>query len=157
VWRSRADDIDLVEGQDDPALALGQPGGDLAVALARRLVQIDQPQHHVGVVERLQRGLHHVLIQFVARVADEAGGVDEDDLIAGFGDEAQLAGAGGLRAMGDGGDLLAHEGVDQGALADIGAAGQGDKTRFMVGRGFVQLLVVVHKKRETTDYTDFTD
>ena len=119
----RADDRDL-----DPRRF--QQAGDEAIAGTDALLTVDDQQGHVGLGQlAFDPGLH----PFGQRVAGalHAGQVDQDQLAFGLevgGDAADRA-AGRLRAHRDDRDVAADEGVDQGRLADVGAAGEADETR----------------------------
>ena len=65
--------------------------------------------------------------QSVILGAVQAGGVEEGDLRPGPVAHPQDAGAGGLRARGDDGDVLAQDAVEQRRLADVGPADDGHR------------------------------
>src|SRR3546814_5198731 len=56
----------------------------------------------------------------------DTGRVDQQQLAFGEGGDAQQPVARGLRTVGDDADLGPDQGVDQGGLADVGAADDGD-------------------------------
>jgi hypothetical protein len=62
----------------------------------------------------------------------DAWGIDEDDLRLGQGKDTSQATPGGLGFRGDDGDLLPHEGVDEGGLAYVRLPQDGYETRTVV-------------------------
>src|SRR3546814_15951703 len=58
--------------------------------------------------------------------SSDLGRVDQQQLAFGEGRDAQQPVARGLRTVGDDADLGPDQGVDQGGLADVGAADDGD-------------------------------
>src|SRR5690606_33326547 len=62
----------------------------------------------------------------LALLAVDAGRVDQQQLAAFEGGNAEQAVARGLRTIGDDADLGTDQGVDQGGLADVGAADDGN-------------------------------
>src|SRR6185437_4093045 len=115
------EEIHLVEDQEhgradeiERELVLGAEGtGD-----------VGEQERQVAAFEAGADAAQHFAAE-VAAAAMDAGGIDEDDLAAGQVEDAEQMGAGGLGMVGDGGDASAEEGIDQRALAGVGAADQG--------------------------------
>jgi hypothetical protein len=83
-------------------------------------------EDQVDLLDGRSHLLHHAGVHGVERAVD-TGKVEEDDLAAGLGEDAHDPVAGGLRPLRDDGDLVAEEGVEQGALAGVGPSDQGDR------------------------------
>jgi len=73
--------------------------------------------------------VHHFFLQFVLGFND-AGGIRKDDLVLRFGSNAFDAVAGSLHLGGNNSQLFAHQSVEQGAFARVGASEYANKTRF---------------------------
>jgi hypothetical protein len=106
-------------------------GGDGGVARDRHAAQVigrvDEVDDHVGVGDRLLRGVSHRLVEGVARL-EEPGGVEEDELRLLVGEDPDDAFARGLRLRGDDREPLADEAIEQGRLAGVGLADEGDES-----------------------------
>jgi hypothetical protein len=89
-----------------------------------------------GAPELLQGGQAHPGLHQVAGF-EQAGEIVEDKLGIAFGAEADDWEPGGLRLGADDGQVLADEGVEEGGLAHVGDAGEGD----MAGLGHRGKLV----------------
>ena len=97
-----------------------------AVLLARGLGGIEHEQDQVAALHRGARHLVHQLAQVAGRLV-YAGGVEEHQLPARFGQDAAHHVARGLGHRGDDADLLLQNGVDEGRLAHVGPAHDGDE------------------------------
>ena len=58
-----------------------------------------------------------------------ARGVDQHNLACGLGDDSLNPEASGLRFIGDGGNLLSHQSIEQSRFARVGPSNQGDEAR----------------------------
>ena len=120
-------DVALVEKHQDGALGELQPLHDLPVPLPHPLAGVHQEEDGLHVTKGVSGGLLHVLPQLVLG-GSHAGGVQEDHLILVPGEDAGDSVPGGLGPVRYDGDLLAHQGVDEGGFAYVGAADQAEKT-----------------------------
>ena len=93
---------------------------------------IGQQQHRIGILGPAPGGADHGAVEPAAR-REDAGGIDEHQLGPAADGDAEDAHAGGLHLRRDDGDLGADQDVQQGRLADIGGAEDGDEAA-AVGR-----------------------
>ena len=121
------EEVDLVERQHRLPAARLEAGDDFVLAGARPARGIDQQYGDVGVTGSAPGAAHHCPLEPAARLED-AGRVHEDDLGGAVDADAEHARARGLRLGRDNGNLGADQAVEQGGLAGIGRAQQGDET-----------------------------
>ena len=118
--------VDLVDDDECRALAPAQLRRDLGVAGANPGGRVDDEEDHIGLGDP-EPGLAADVLGELALVGDvDPAGVEqvEGDAVPLAGDALAVSGDAGL-AMGDG-LAAAGEAVDQGALADVGEADDGD-------------------------------
>ena len=121
------DRVPLVDGQHHGAAAFQDVAGDVGVLVGHALRRVQQQQHDVGRLDGLQGLDHRELLDRLEHLALAAqpGGVDQLELLAvaleGHGDGV----ARGARQVEGDQALFAQPGVDQGRLADVGPAGDG--------------------------------
>ena len=120
--------LDLVELVRDQhhRLALGDQGQHLGVVHAKT-AGFHQEQHQVHIRQRGLHGAVEVAVERGGVLHLEARRVDEDELRFFHRAHPGDAMPGGLRLLGRDADLLAHQGVHQRGLADIGPAHDGDQ------------------------------
>ena len=99
--------------------------GDALVFLGRFDAAIDQPQHHIGIGDRLLSHADHMLAQFVFGFVD-TGCIEEDDLYIRLGVNTEQSVTRGLRFGAGDGDLLTEQAVKERRFAHVGAANHGD-------------------------------
>ena len=99
---------------------------------------VDDEEDGVAGLEGVVVLLHHAAVELGVGLVD-SGCVDEDDLGGGMAglswallfqgdlEDSVNAGAGGLGFVGDDGELLTEESVQEGRLARVGAADDGDE------------------------------
>ena len=73
------DQVDLVEHEPDPAVALAEVGGDLADVLGGPCPAIDDQEREIGVFGAGPGGFDHGAVEFALGLED-AGGIDQQDL-----------------------------------------------------------------------------
>ena len=127
-------EVGLVEDGEDGGGVGGEFLHPAAVFVLRGQGSVEQEQDDVGPGDESARGAVEHRAEGVGGLAD-AGGVEEDDLQAGF----VVDGADGpARGLGDGrddGDFFADEGVEQRRLAGVGAADDGGESGAEGGGG----------------------
>ena len=126
--------VDLVEYQEVRGFASLQALDDGACLLADAALGIDHQRHHVGILGTLPGRGDHGALEPPLGDAEDARRVDQHDLrAAGIGKighgNADHPHAGGLHLGRYDRDLGADQGVDQGRLAGIGRADDGDEAR----------------------------
>ena len=119
------DDIDLVDQQKDRRLDILEGVEDEFVAVAEFLGGVDEQADEVGRLERRVDEIHHPFVQLVERLVD-ARVIDENDLAFVGRVDAQDADPRRLRLVGDDGDFLAEQAVEQGGFSDVRPADEGD-------------------------------
>ena len=136
VGGAAAAEIGFVEEGEDGRGVGGEFLHPAAVFVLRGDGAVEQEQDDVGAGDEAARGAVEHRAEGVRGLAD-AGGVEEDDLEAGFVVDAADGTARGLGDGGDDGNLLAEEGVEERGLAGIGAADDGGDAgaEGNVGRG----------------------
>ena len=99
----------------------------------RELARLDDEQDQVDVADGAHHGLVQRLVQRRAVARLEARRIDEDELRRAHGADAGDAVPRGLRLARGDADLLADQGVEQGRLADVGLADDGDQAAALGG------------------------
>ena len=141
------DHVDLVERQDRLAAGLVQPVDHALVVLDHALVAalgtamfepgpragIDDMHDGIGILGAAPGGRHHRLVQ-PPLGREHAGRVHQHDLAAALQRHAAHGETGRLDLVGDDGDLLADQGIDQGRLAGIGRTDDRGKAAAGLGR-----------------------
>ena len=122
-------EVDLVDDHQCGQAAAADALHDLGRAVAL-LHGVGDVEDHVGVDEGARDELHHRLLELVRRLEDARRvGVDDLEIVAR--DDAHDAVARGLRLGGDDRQPLAHEGVHERRLADVGVADDIYEARFV--------------------------
>ena len=116
--------VNLVDGQHGGHAGVPYLPDKLRLLPADGGDGLDDEHDGVDVRNALAHDLVHILAEAGAR-AVEARRVHEDELRLSARDDAGYAPARGLRLVRHYRDLLAHKGVGERALADVGAAGDG--------------------------------
>ena len=93
---------------------------------------LHQQHNRIHIGHRLPHHVDHIISQAGTGLV-EARGIHKDKLTLPPGEYAADAVAGGLRLIGDDGHLLPHQGIDQGGFSHIGAAAEGNNSRFFNG------------------------
>ena len=119
------DQIDLVEDQDFRLRPVLQPVEQVGDAALEAGAGVDHQSDQIGVLRAAPGGGDHRPVE-AALGLENARRVGEQDLGLAVDGDAHQPGAGGLRLGGDDRDLLPDQGVDQGGLAGIGRADDGD-------------------------------
>ena len=101
----------------------------IAVAVARLHRRVDDQRQHVDLAHRFERDVHHPHVQPVRRLV-HARCVDEHHLPIRIVLHANDACARRLRLVGDDGELLADDAVEQRGLAGVRPAEERDETGF---------------------------
>ena len=116
--------IDLVEDEDGPALLLLQLLHDLAGLVVIAAGGIDDEQDDIGIDQALPGGADHGAVKAAAR-GEDARRVEQADLAFPVGEDAEDAGARGLRLGAGDGQFVAQQAVEQGGFARVGRADDG--------------------------------
>ena len=120
--------VQLVQHQIDRLPGGLEPLGQLPLTRAQEARGVHHPQQEIGLVQGHVHVVQHALIEgMLGQVHPRR--VQEGQLGAATVDDAQDAAAGGLGHLADGGQLLADQGVQQGRLAGVGQAHQGQGGR----------------------------
>ena len=125
------DEVDLVEDGEPRLAGLADRAQDRLRLLGQaRLIDllpgVDQEHEQVGVGRGAPGGGDHRPVE-AALGREQPGRVDEHDLRLASGQDAAHGRAGGLRLAGDDRDLLADQRIDEGRLAGVGRADDGDE------------------------------
>ena len=91
------------------------------VSAAKWFGGIDQVDEQVALFERRAHRVHHALVDGAVGFVN-ARRIDENDLSFGRGENALNRRACGLRLIGDDGDLLAYQSVQQSRFAGVGTS-----------------------------------
>ncbi len=121
----RIDGVDLVGHQVAALVPLAQVLGDHLVGGGQARARVDHEQHRIGFLDRLHRLLGHLGVDAFL-VTGDAAGIDDDEFLALPLGLAVLAVAGQAGVLGDDGVASLGQAVEQGGLADVRAAHQGD-------------------------------
>ena len=124
-------DVGLVEDEDEGFGAAFDPGEGVFHAGADFRGGVDDEEQAVGRFGAFPCGGDHGAVEAAVGLED-AGGVDEEELRFALDGDAHQAGAGGLRLGADDRDLLADKRVDEGRLARVGGADDGDEAAVLV-------------------------
>ena len=138
--------LPLVQHHDDRAAGGVHPLRQALVLRRDALRGVDHQQRDVRVVDRPQGTDHGVVLGGVVdpAAAAHAGGVHEHDRPVRGVHQGVDGVAGGARHVVDHAAVLAHQPVEQGALAHVGAADDGHTRRRHVVRPPQLLAVLVH-------------
>lgn len=120
------DRVDLIEHQHLVVANIGQPLNQRLKFRRDAALGIDNQRDKVGIARAGPCRGHHGTVQPTLG-SEDAGRIDEDDLRLIERDDAADLGARGLGLVGDDGNLGAHQGIEQGRLAGIRRADQGDE------------------------------
>ena len=128
VTLGRLHAIPLVQGDDQGTAGLEDEAEQVEVVLDHPFAGVHDEDHHVGVLDRLE-GLHHR--ELFHRLEDlaaapHASGVDQGVLLLVALERDVDAVAGGAGLVVDDHPLFAEHAVDQGRLAHVGPADDGD-------------------------------
>ncbi len=136
VTLARLHAVPLVQGDDDSAAGFQGEAQQVQVVVHHAFAGVHDEDHHVGVLDRLQRLHHRELLDFLVDLAAlaHAGGVDEGVLLVIALERDVDTVAGGARLVVHHHALLAEHAVDQGRLADVGAADDGDLDTILLAR-----------------------
>src|SRR5512140_3226688 len=132
VRRRPADPVDLVHHEDARDRNLFEDPADHGIlrTFPQRTV-VDHVGDDIGLFADPAGGADHVGIEGPRRLVDPRA-VEEDDLPPRLGEDPRDPVARRLRLPRDDRDLGAHDPVEQGRFADVGAAQQGDESGFQV-------------------------
>src|SRR5581483_11837657 len=122
--------IDFVD--DDDRRTFQSEDALQRIAIFRRELapRLDHEGDHFALGEASMSRIEHPAIEQMLRLM-ETGRVDNDQLGIGIGADADDAATGGLRLGADDRDLMTDETVEQGGLADVGPAGEGQEAGAM--------------------------
>ena len=126
--------IDLVEEGEDGGAKLEEAAHPAFIFEAGRGGGVEEEENGIGAFRRMAGQPVHEPAQVMGGLMG-AGGVDENELPAGFGEDAADGAAGGLGDGADDADLFAEQGVEEGGLADIGAPDEGENAGAGTGGG----------------------
>ena len=118
--------VALVDDEDHRSFGASQAVRDLVVERGDAGVGVDDEQDEIRLLDRHARLLLDALLDIGTGLQLQAAGVDHGERAAGPLRGAVHAVAGGARDVGDDRDALADEPVEERALADVGAADDGD-------------------------------
>src|ERR1039458_6145884 len=122
------DEVPLVDDDDDGAAGLVGVTADVGVEGVDAFGGVEDEERDIGGLEVLAGHDDGELLghELGLALAADAGGVDETEVVAGAGDDFiySIPSCTGYRT--DDGAVGAGEGVEQGGLADVGTADDGD-------------------------------
>ncbi len=128
--------VPLVQRDHQRPTGLDGEAEQVEVVVDHAFAGVHDEDHHVGVLDRLQRLHHRELLDFLVDLAAlaHAGGVDQRVLlvVALEGDVDAVAGGAGLVI--DHHAVFAEHAVDQGRLAHVGPADDGDLDAVLLAR-----------------------
>jgi len=122
------DEVPLVDDEDDGAARLVGVAADVGVEGGDAFGGVEDEEADVGCLEVLAGHDDGELFghETGLALATDSGGVDETEVVRAAGDDLVHSVAGGAGDGRDDGARAAGEGVEQGGLADVGTADDGD-------------------------------
>ncbi len=118
--------LGLVGGEHGGLAQLAQVIGDVVVLRGQACAGVDHEDHHIGLGHRLTGLLGHLDVDAAFGRGLEAARVDDDELAAAQARVAVVAVAREAGEVGDDGVARLGQPIEQGGLADIGPADQGN-------------------------------